>query len=216
MWEMERELKDTAYTIALPLTLRDCPLTLEDSVRTLTSKSVHAQCLTEAHEMMRELIEMRGEVVAYANEQAQNYIAKVVKSIYHNTTNHRIDLMESVCTLSGGRRLVTPTTTEHAHLLRRRGDFHWAKGEASANREGQRRHKGFGASAWPGKKETPSHQTGGIRANRAGWRLWPGIRRRTIRFERSSASGRGKPVIDTRHGPSDAHVTGPLPGAREA
>ena len=47
---------------------------------------------------MPELIEMWAKVVAYVNEQAQEHIVKVVKSIYHKTTNHRIDLREYVRT----------------------------------------------------------------------------------------------------------------------
>ena len=89
---------------------------------------------------MPELIEMWAKVVAYVNEQAQEHIVKVVKSIYHKTTNHRIDLREYVRTRCSGRRLVTKTTA-HAQMLRWLGHFHWALGEASDNRSVQSRLK---------------------------------------------------------------------------
>jgi hypothetical protein len=162
MWEMERELKDTAYTHSSAAHAKRFSAawkTFEDSLRTMTSKSVQSQYFTEAREVMPELIEKWGKVVAYVNEQVQEHIVKVVKSIYHKATNHRIDLREYARTLSSGKRLVvTPKTTAHAQMLRRLGDFHRAMGEASDNRTVQRRLKGFGASAWQGKEETPSHQ----------------------------------------------------------
>jgi hypothetical protein len=106
---------------------------------------------------MPELIEMWAKVVAYVNEQAQEHIVKVVKSIYHKTTNHRIDLREYVRTRCSGGRLVTKTTA-HAQMLRWLGHFHWALGEASDNRSVQNRFNGCSASAWRGKAETPRHQ----------------------------------------------------------
>mmetsp|Transcript_22142 Transcript_22142/g.56881 ORF Transcript_22142/g.56881 Transcript_22142/m.56881 type:complete len:309 (-) Transcript_22142:559-1485(-) len=112
LWEVHRVLKATTYDDSTAQLRRKHAdrfrASFEDfntKLIAMTSEDVQSQCLTEAMEVMPDLIERWGKVVAYVNERVQEHMMKLTKDFARHASDRSIHLGSCVAHLADGRTI---------------------------------------------------------------------------------------------------------------
>jgi hypothetical protein len=158
---MHQLYKDTSYVHSADVQaslFEEAWKLFEEALRTMTTKPIVSQYFTTARHVLPTLIRRWGKVVSYVNEQVQEHVVKIAKSIYKGSTNHAVGLRSYVRQLASGREVtVTPRSTAYSQVLCRLVDWHAAMSAPTENRTVMRKLAGFGSAKWQDKEAAPTH-----------------------------------------------------------